>query len=228
MFGVHFLNPLGIAGMDSGGYFSEALANEGFGFVVTGPFFPEKGNESILRAISGLKLDRKYPLAATLSKRPGDVDDDVVLKDYLTPFSLLYDFVDFFIVGMDAPQIDSIADILDELLALRLCYEHFKPILLHIPAKTPPDELEDILSFCMLSGIDGIVAEGAPLVGRVLEHVSGKLPVIGSSCEMTPQEAVALRQAGASLVMMDGNWAKLGRRAPVKILKALKNNPLQQ
>ena len=226
--GLSFRNPLGVAGMDPEGQFAEALADCGFGFVISGPFFPETGNEHILKAIRGLRHGGSVPIAAALSKRPGDVDDDLVLNDYLVPFSLLYDFVDFFIVEMEAPQIDAISDILDELLSLRLCYEHFRPILLRIPAKTPPDELEGILSFCMLSGIDGIAAEGAPLVRQVAEHVSGRLPVIGVAHAMTPEDALELRNAGAALLITDGGFARQGWKAPARILKALKNNPLQQ
>ena len=224
---LSFRNPLGIAGMDPEGRLTEALSDCGFGFVVTGPFFPETGNERILKAIRGLRKNGQVPIAAALAKRPGDVDDEVVLNDYLVPFSLLYDFVDFFIVEMEAPQMDDMADILDELLSLRLCYEHFRPIVLRIPAKTPPDELESILSYCLLSGIDGIAAEGAPLVRQIAGHVNGRLPILGVDKAMTPEEALEIREAGAHLLIMDGGFAKQGWKAPKKILKALKNNPLQ-
>ena len=228
LWGLPFRNPLGIAGMDPEGRYAEALSDCGFGFVVSGPFFPETGNEHILKAVRGLQHKGSVPVAAALSKRPGDVDDNLVLNDYLVPFSLLYDFVDFFIVEMEAPQIDAISEILDELVSLRLCYEHFRPILLRIPAKTPPDELEGILSFCMLSGIDGIAAEGASLVRQVVGHVSGRLPVAGVAQAMTPERALELREAGAVLFITDGGFARQGWKAPARIMKTLKNTPPQQ
>jgi dihydroorotate dehydrogenase len=224
LFGLDFRNPLGLSGMDPDGQFANQLSDYGFGFIVTGPFHPESDNKNLLRTIARLReRPSRTLIAATLARRPGDVRDETVLDDYRIPFSLLYDFVDFFIVRMEAPHLDSISEILDELLELRLCYERFCPILLRIPEKMPPDELSDILSYCMLSGIDGIVAEGVPLIGRVRDQLNGRLPVIGLAQTVTPEDALAMRDAGARLIIMEGSLLRQGRRAAAKVLRTLKN-----
>lgn len=102
---------------------------------------------------------------------------------------------------------------LDELLNLRLCYEQFTPILLRLPVGLTPEEMQGILSYCMLSGINGIVAQRIGNVRKVLEITKGRIPVMGSS--YTPEEAALMLQEGASLV-------ELEVRPPVA-LKLLKN-----
>ena len=95
---------------------------------------------------------------------------------------------------------------LDELLNLRLCYEQFTPILLRLPVGLTPEEMQGILSYC-------IVAQRIGNVRKVLEITKGRIPVMGSS--YTPEEAALMLQEGASLV-------ELEVRPPVA-LKLLKN-----
>lgn len=224
--GLTFRNPLGLAGMDAEGRYADMLSNYGFGWIVTGPFYPEKNNVSILEAIPRLKTRSGARIAAALSRRPGETQDEIVMNDYRIPFSLLYDFVDLFIVEMDIPELESVSDVLDELLSLRLCYEQFRPILVRLPAHTPPDELHDILAFCLISGIDGIVAEGSSLVAQVKAQIQSRMVLVGAQKGMTGADAGALRAAGADLILMDGGLAQSGRKGPKNILKTLKSKSL--
>lgn len=141
-------------------------------------------------------------------------------KNIERSFSLTYDFADILIVdtnsngGIDSPDISDIPILMDELLNLRLCYERLTPVFLRLPMGLTPEELHAILSYCLLSGINGIVASGKGTVHQVLEYTQRRIPVIG--CTAAPEEAAAMLQDGASLVEMDV-------RPPValKLLKTL-------
>ena len=131
-------------------------------------------------------------------------------KNIERSFSLAYDFADILIVdtnsngGIDSPDVPDIPVLLDELLNLRLCYEQLTPIYLR-------------LSYCQLSGINGVVATGSGTVRQVLEITQNRLPVMG--CASTPEEAAQMLQDGASLIEMDV-------RPPValKLLKTLEKD----
>jgi dihydroorotate dehydrogenase len=63
------------------------------------------------------------------------------------------------VVGTEALQdIDLLSGVVDHLLMLRLTYDKYKPILLKISPDIPHSQLDEILDYCMLSGVDGIVA----------------------------------------------------------------------
>jgi len=119
-------------------------------------------------------------------------------------FSLVYDFADLLIIepdendghfSEDAPDTTAL---LDELLSLRLCYERYTPIYLRLYKGLTPSEITPLLSFCQLSGIDGIVAPGTKKLELVKQATLGRLPVIGQAS--STEEALSLLEAGATLV----------------------------
>ena len=183
-----------------------ALTGLGLGFLTLNP---DSGN--ILQWIQQLVRQRRNQdslLAVNLR------------KNIERSFSLVYDFADFIIIdtnsngGIDSPDLPDIPQLLDELLNLRLCYEQLTPIFLRLPVGLIPEEMQSVLSYCLLSGINGIVAAGTGTVHQVLEFTQRRLPVIGTTA--SPEEAAAMLKDGASLVEMDV-------RPPValKLLKTL-------
>lgn len=193
VFGLKFPNPVGLAaGFDPDGDCCDELLDMGFGFMEIGTLTPraQQGNpkprmfrlrrdkaivsrmglpnRGVKHAISTLK-DRppKGLVGASIAMNAASSMADEVLKDYLTAFSLIYDFVDFIVLNVSYPNVPGLqslrdiaylSDIVDPILEQRRCYETDKPVLIKISPDTEADELEAILGYCMLSGIDGIVA----------------------------------------------------------------------
>jgi dihydroorotate dehydrogenase len=63
------------------------------------------------------------------------------------------------VVGLTSLQdISFLSDIVDKLLDLRMLYDKYKPILLKVSPDLAHQQLDDILDYCLRSGIDGIVA----------------------------------------------------------------------
>lgn len=149
-------------------------------------------NKGVKYAISN--IDAKRPpviLAASIVPDQQSYKDEELIKDYQTAFSLLYDFVDMFTVNISSPNESgllriqdptSLADVIDPILDLRLCYDVYKPVLVKVSPDIPLDLLDGMLDYCMLSGVDGIIAGGA---GRKRDGMTCKqkrLDAIGQGC----------------------------------------------
>ena len=138
-------------------------------------------------------------------------------------------------------------------MELRQCYDINKPVLIKISPDYERDQLGSILDYCMMSGIDGIVAanvtesreglttspeilkkigpgeiSGAPLYSKSLslvkfinEYTGGRLPVVGVGGIMTPEQALEMLDAGASLIEINTGLAYEGPDLIKKILKKL-------
>lgn len=199
-------------------------------------------NKGVKNAVEHLKKERpEIIVAANISKNTTSINEDAA-KDYEKGFGLLYDFVDMFVVNVSCPNvmgltalqdITFLSEIVDKLLDLRMYYDTYKPILLKVSPDLSHQQLDEIIDYCLRSGIDGIVAgnttrsreglnsiskekieaignggmSGAPvheknlaLVKYVHEKSEGKLPIIGVGGIMTPVQAKAMLDAGASLV----------------------------
>ena len=192
VFGINFPNPVGLAGgLDKNGEFYNDLANFGFGFIEIGSLTPKPqdgnpkprcwripgdkalinrfgiNNKGVKYAVEQLKKNRpEVIVAANISKNTSSINDDAA-KDYETSFSLLYDFVDMFVVNVSCPNvvgltalqdISFLSDIVDKLLDQRMLYEVYKPILLKVSPDLSSKQLNDIIDYSLRSGIDGIVA----------------------------------------------------------------------
>lgn len=192
VFGLHFPNPVGLAGgLDKNGEFYNDMANFGFGFVEIGSLTPKPqdgnprprcfrvpqdkalinrygiNNKGVKNAVEHIKKDRpEVIVAANISKNTTSVNDDAA-KDYESAFALMYDFVDMFVLNVSCPNvvgltalqdISFLSDIVDRLLDLRRYYDTYRPILLKVSPDLSTDQIDDIVDYCLRSGIDGIVA----------------------------------------------------------------------
>lgn len=125
-------------------------------------------NKGVRNAIGHLTEDPPVTiLAASIAKNASSTSEGDVQKDYETSFSLLYDFVDMFTLNISCPNVEGLqslqdasflSDIVDPLLNLRLCYDSYKPILIKLSPDLPYQQVDEILDYCLMSGIDGIVA----------------------------------------------------------------------
>jgi len=183
--GLEFRNPLGIRQSPTIRQLRDCRTF-GAGFVTLTP-----PNDDVLNWILGLQEYRKKTILAVN-----------VSSDLARSFSLVYDFSDLIIIdpdgdrGIASTDISDTTVLLDEVVSLRLCYEHYTPIVLRLSHGHTPDEIHTLLSHCRLSGIDA-VAVPAKKVGIVLEETQHRYPVIGSADSI--EEALECLQAGASL-----------------------------
>ena len=130
LFGIHFPNPVGLAGgLDKNGEFYNDMANFGFGFVEIGSLTPQPqdgnpkprcfrvpgdkaiinrfgiNNKGVKNAVEHLKKVRpEVIVAANISKNTTSINEDAA-KDYETSFALLYDFVDMFVINISCPNV---------------------------------------------------------------------------------------------------------------------------
>jgi dihydroorotate dehydrogenase len=159
------------------------------------------------------------------------------------------------VVGLTALQdISFLSDIVDRLLDLRMYHDDYRPILLKVSPDLSHEQLDEIIEYCLRSGIDGIVAgnttrsrdglasispekieaignggmSGAPLHQKNLELVKyvhtkseGKLPIIGVGGIMSPEQAKAMLDAGASLVEIYTGFIYEGPALVKNIIKHL-------
>lgn len=124
-------------------------------------------NKGVRNAVEHLKKTRpEVIVAANISKNASSINEDAA-KDYEQAFALLYDFVDMFVINVSCPNVvgltalqdvSFLSEIVDRLLDLRMYYDTFRPILLKVSPDLSRQQLDDIIDYCLRSGIDGIVA----------------------------------------------------------------------
>lgn len=192
VFGIKFNNPIGFAaGFDKNGEYYNVLANMGFGFVEIGSVTPEKqegnpkprlfrlikdkalinrmgiNNNGVKFTVNQLQKDKpKIVVGGNISKAKTTANQDAG-KDLEKCFSLLYDFVDYFVINISCPNVkdldklqdtESLSDIIDRLLTLRRYFDDYRPILFKVSPDIPKSHLDEIIDLILVSGIDGIVA----------------------------------------------------------------------
>ena len=147
-------------------------------------------NKGVKNAVEHLKKERpEVIVAANISKNTTSINEDAA-KDYETSFALLYDFVDMFVVNVSCPNvvgltalqdISFLSDIVDRLLDLRMYYDEYRPILLKVSPDLAHEQLEEIVEYCLRSGIDGIVAGNTTRSREGLTSISAeKIEAIGA------------------------------------------------
>ena len=147
-------------------------------------------NKGVKNAVEHLKKERpEVIVAANISKNTTSINEDAA-KDYETSFALLYDFVDMFVINVSCPHvvgltalqdISFLSDIVDRLLDLRMYYDEYRPILLKVSPDLAHEQLEEIVEYCLRSGIDGIVAGNTTRSREGLTSISPeKIEAIGA------------------------------------------------
>lgn len=247
--GIEFPNPLGLGGgVDVNGEYYNRIANAGFGFVEFGSVTPEPQhgimpNKGLKHAVKMLRKNNpKAIIGANICKNATTNNNDAP-KDYEKCLALLYDFVDMFIVNLSSPtsssiyelqEIDNLTEVVDRLLSMRMYFNEYRPIFIKVSPDIPHQQLDDIINYCLRSGIDGIVAcnlskdPSAKLfemnlsaVRYIHEKSKGLLPIIGSGGIRTPLQAKQMLDAGASLVEICTAFVTEGPSLVRKTLKYL-------
>ncbi|MCQ2183991.1 MAG: quinone-dependent dihydroorotate dehydrogenase [Bacteroidales bacterium] len=127
-------------------------------------------NKGVIHAIN--QLSKRTPgviLAGNISKNPTSSKEEAI-ADFDKAFSLIYDFVDMIVVNVSCPNSKSVNDlqditylseIINSLISLRHLYDDYKPIAVKLSTDIPKSQLDYILDFMLLRGVDAVVATNA-------------------------------------------------------------------
>ena len=225
VFGIRFRHPIGLAPvLEQQVELLDACDSIGFSF--TG-FFP---GATPIRTIAERLQERNTPIVAAIELRAEGESEEAAQQFLIRQFSLLYDFADYFIIDINRESglssLDDFSDwttVLDELLSLRLYYEKYRPIILRIAPGHTEEQMKRILDFTLQSGFDGVIAPGISKVRFCKEHTQNRIPIIGSGAVSTPEEAVELLNAGASLIEVAQGLRNQGLQTAKRLLKAIDN-----
>ena len=212
-------------------------------------------NKGVHNAIEHIQKDPpKTIIAASIAKNSVSASDEDIIADYKKAFSYMYDFVDLFTINVSCPNVQGLqnlqdvsylSDILDPLLDLRVCYDEYRPILVKVSPDIPFEELDEILKYCLQSGIDGIVAGNTTRSREGLKTSKEKVDKIGNGGlsgaplfrkslatvkhihEFTsPGQAKEMLDAGASLIEIYTGFIYEGPSIVKKINKYLEATSL--
>ena len=166
------------------------------------------------------------PLGISIGKSKITPVDDAV-DDYLFSLRTLHPHADYFAINVSSPNTPGLRALqdraaLDTLLAA-LRRESTVPLLVKIAPDLTDDALIELLEVCATHKIDGIIAgnttiahdgepgglSGRPLTARALEvvtfiakHTNASLPIIGVGGILTPDDALRMLDAGATLLQL--------------------------
>ena len=124
-------------------------------------------NHGVTQAIRNINSNHPRVIIAGNIAPNSSSQGEQVTEDYKTAFSLLYDFVDMFVINISCPnvvgltslqEVSSLSDIMDNLLNMRTGFDTYKPILLKLSPDLTHSQIDEILDYALVSGIDGIVA----------------------------------------------------------------------
>lgn len=206
VFGLPFYNPIGLgAGLDLYGELYNDLNGLGFSFVEIGPM----GVDGVRRAVKQIQKDP-----------PKDILAACINSDFNTSFALFYDFCDFFVLDITE---DPGTEVLDPILEARFAEDVYKPIVVKLPKSITSLELDEILDYSQLYGIDGIEARNMDQLRHIVSYTQGRLPVIANMHIETTAQAVEAMDAGASLVAVRNGLVRNGPKFVADIQRVLLN-----
>ena len=199
-FGLTFSNPVGLAaGFDKNARYLPELWVLGFGFVEIGTItpLPQEGNpkprlfrlpkdkaiinrmgfnnEGATIVAERVKRFRETGIRLVIGGNIGknkNTPNENAWKDYETCFTILHEYVDYFVVNVSSPntpglrelqQKDSLRKILSNLQQLNSSKKIKRPLLLKISPDLLPIELDDIIDLAVEIKLDGLVATNTTL-----------------------------------------------------------------
>lgn len=207
VFGLDFRNQVGLGpGIDKDARMLSAMRAYGFGFVCIGPV----DSDNVRHIIHRLQENYYKELKAAC-----------IVGDHVHSFSLSYDFLDLFII--DSPM-SEMYGIMDQVLDTRLTYDRYKPVLLKISHDLSEEQLQELVNYCLMNGVDGLMVAKAENVRLISRLAGGFLPIIGYGGIRCPADADAMLDAGASLVAITTGIILDGPSLARKILKHFESN----
>ena len=214
LFGLTFKNPVGLAaGFDKNAVLYNELANFGFGFIEIGTVTPEGqsgnpkkrlfrlkddegiinrmgfNNEGLEAAILKLKKNKgKLIIGGNIGKNTQTSEENYT-SDYKICFQGLHPYVDYFVLNVSCPNVDSHAKLNDKNYLIELisaCQElnnkedKQKPILLKIAPDLNNYQLDEIIELISETKIDGVIASNTSISRNNLKASKSRLDHIGN------------------------------------------------
>ena len=214
VFGLTFKNPVGLAaGFDKNAVLYNELSNFGFGFIEIGTVTPKgqpgnpkkrlfrlKDDQGIINrmgfnnlgveaAILELKKNKgNLIIGGNIGKNTNTKPEDYT-KDYLDCFNALHPYVDYFVLNVSCPNVDSHAklndkDYLEELIgavqSANRTFSKQKPILLKIAPDLNTHQLDEIIELVIETKLDGVIASNTSVNRSGLNVSQERLQAIGN------------------------------------------------
>jgi dihydroorotate dehydrogenase len=214
LFGLHFTNPVGLAaGFDKNAVLYNELANFGFGFIEIGTITPKgqsgnpkkrlfrlKDDEGIINrmgfnnagvaeVIKNLKKNKhKVIIGGNIGKNTNTKLEDYT-QNYLEVFKELHPFVDYFVLNVSCPNVDSHAKLNDKEYLFELItacqkqnnlFQIKKPILIKIAPDLNNAQLDEIIALVAETKIDGVIASNTSTTRVNLKVSNKRLKEIGN------------------------------------------------
>ena len=214
LFGLTFKNPVGLAaGFDKNAVLYNELAGFGFGFIEIGTItlkgqdgnpkkrlFRLKDDEGIINrmgfnnngveaVIKNLKKNRGRVIIGGNIGKNTDTSLENYTKDYCKVFTKLHPYVDYFVLNVSCPNIDSHAKLNDKQYLLELISSvqklnkkeaAQKPILLKIAPDLNNNQLDEIIELVAETEIDGVIASNTSVNREGLKVSKERLTEIGN------------------------------------------------
>ena len=214
LFGLKFKNPVGLAaGFDKNAVLYNELANFGFGFIEIGTVTPKAqdgnpkkrlfrlkadaglinrmglNNAGLEALISNLKQNKnKVIIGGNIGKNTHTVPAHYIV-DYAKCFKSLHPYVDYFVLNVSCPNVDSHAkltdkdyleELINEMKVLNGEFEVQKPILLKISSDLNQVQLDEIISLITETKIAGVIACNTSISRNGLQTSKAVLDSIGN------------------------------------------------
>lgn len=214
LFGLKFKNPVGLAaGFDKNAVLYNELANFGFGFIEIGTVTPKAqdgnpkkrlfrlradaglinrmgfNNAGLEALISNLKKNKNKVIIGGNIGKNTHTSPAHYTSDYAQCFKALHPYVDYFVLNVSCPNVDSHAkltdkDYLEELICkmkrLNAEFEVQKPILLKIAPDLNQLQLDEIISLVANTEISGVIACNTSVTRTGLQTPQGIVESIGN------------------------------------------------
>lgn len=214
IFGITFKNPVGLAaGFDKNAILYNELANFGFGFIEIGTVTPKGqlgnpkkrlfrlkddhgiinrmgfNNEGLDAAIEQLKKNKgQVIIGGNIGKNTSTNPEDYT-KDYLECFNALHPYVDYFVLNVSCPNVQSHAKLNDKEYLLELIaavqkanknFQKQKPILLKIAPDLNNGQLDEVIDLLKKTNLDGVIASNTSVSRDNLKASNESLEAIGN------------------------------------------------
>ena len=214
IFGLTFKNPVGLAaGFDKNAVLYNELSNFGFGFIEIGTVTPKGqmgnpkkrlfrlkedqgiinrmgfNNEGVEAIIGKLKKNKgNIIIGGNIGKNTATKHEDYT-RDYLECFNALHEYVDYFVLNVSCPNVDSHAklndkDYLEELIGAvqqaNATFSKQKPILLKIAPDLNTNQLDEIIELVIETKLDGVIASNTSIDRSGLKMSKERLESIGN------------------------------------------------
>lgn len=214
LFGLTFKNPVGLAaGFDKNAVLFNELANFGFGFIEIGTVTPkaQEGNPKkrlfrliddsgiinrmgfnnlgLQAAIQQLKKNKyQVIIGGNIGKNTQTLPENYT-DDYLICFKELHPFVNYFVLNVSCPNVESHAKLNDKeylISLIKACqqvnqtFETQKPILLKIAPDLNNQQLDEIIELVAETKIAGVIASNTSTSRANLKTSNEKIQAIGN------------------------------------------------